>query len=262
MDLHAHRLGALAWRLLNAWLEATGDYEGVGVLRFYCIYRAMVRAKISWIRGDKNDFNAHLALAESFIASPARTLVLMHGISGSGKTTVSQALFERLGAVRARSDLERKRLHGLEARARTAAGPDAGIYDPASSGRTYGRLAGIARGVIEAGFPAIVDAAFLRRAERDRFRVVASELGARCLIASCAAPAELLRQRVARREVERTDASDAGASVLSGQIATQDPLAPEERPGAVAVLTGDEASMRRGIDTIAARLAGRLGARR
>jgi aminoglycoside phosphotransferase family enzyme/predicted kinase len=250
MDLHAHRLGGLAWRLLNAWLDATGDYEGVNLLRFYCVYRAMVRAKIACIRGDADDFEAHLALAESFTAPHTRALILMHGVSGSGKTTVSQALLERLGAVRVRSDLERKRLHGLEARARSAAGIGAGIYDPAASGRTYGRLASIARGVIEAGYPAIVDAAFLRRAERDRFREVAREIGARCLIASCTAPEDRLRQRVARREAEGMDASDAGAAVLARQIETQDALAPEERLGAVTVGTAPPA----GLDNFVRRL--------
>ncbi|MBK9326972.1 MAG: AAA family ATPase [Hydrogenophilales bacterium] len=34
-------------------------------------------------------------------------LILMHGVSGSGKTWHSQRLLERLGAVRLRSDVER-----------------------------------------------------------------------------------------------------------------------------------------------------------
>ena len=50
MDLLQRGQPQLAWRLLNAYLEITGDYQGCGVLRFYLAYRAMVRAKIAAIR--------------------------------------------------------------------------------------------------------------------------------------------------------------------------------------------------------------------
>ena len=50
MDLLRRGQPQLAWRLLNAYLEITGDFSGVGVLRFYLGYRAMVRAKIAAIR--------------------------------------------------------------------------------------------------------------------------------------------------------------------------------------------------------------------
>jgi aminoglycoside phosphotransferase family enzyme len=35
---------------LNAYLERTGDYDGLGVLPFYVMYRAMVRAKVARFR--------------------------------------------------------------------------------------------------------------------------------------------------------------------------------------------------------------------
>jgi uncharacterized protein len=50
MDLLHHQRASLAWRFLNAWLESSGDYSGIRVLRFYLAYRAMVRAKVSAIR--------------------------------------------------------------------------------------------------------------------------------------------------------------------------------------------------------------------
>ena len=255
MDLLAHGLEGLAWRALNAWLEASGDYDGVAVLRFYLVYRAMVRAKVACLRGAAAEFQSYLALAESLTAERPRAVVLMHGLSGSGKTTVSQAVLERLGAVRVRSDVERKRLHALQARARSAADLDTGIYDPAASGRTYSRLAFLVRHVVKAGYSAVVDAAFLRRVERDRFLGVARELGARLLIASCSAPPEVLRRRVAARESAGTDASDAGAKVLASQLGTCEPLTGDEELHAVTVETADPVAMRDGIETIEARLA-------
>ena len=142
MDLLEHGLAAAAWRFLNAYLETTGDYAGVRVLRYYLVYRAMVRAMIACIRlhqpgaGEAAQGRAHreygeyLALAGSLAASERRALVVMHGLSGSGKTTVAQKMSESLGAVRVRSDVERKRLHGLAAGARTHARAFGGIYAP------------------------------------------------------------------------------------------------------------------------------------
>jgi aminoglycoside phosphotransferase family enzyme/predicted kinase len=255
MDLHAHALSGLAWRLLGAWLEASGDYEGLRLLRFYSVYRAMVRAKIACIRGDARESGRYLELAEE-LARPGRpALLLMHGVSGSGKTTLSQAMLERLGAVRVRSDVERKRLHGLAPLERTGAGLDAGIYDLEASERTYARLGELARAVLEAGYAAIVDAAFLRRAQRDRLRRLAREQGVRLLLATCTASEEALLARVSRRAAGASDASDAGLAVLEQQLAGWQPLGAGEKEDAVTVDTGSAASLGRGLDEIAARLA-------
>jgi aminoglycoside phosphotransferase family enzyme/predicted kinase len=255
MDLHAHRLPALAWRLLDAWLAATGDYEGVAVLRYYLVYRAMVRAKIARLRSSAGAFAEHLALAETLCQRGRPGLVLMYGPSGSGKTFASQALLERVGAVRLRSDLERKRLHGLAPRARTGAAPASGIYDAAAGERTYARLATLAVAVLEAGYPAVVDAAFLARDERTRFRRLAGQAGTACVIAHCAAPEAMVRRRVAEREARADDASEAGVPVLERQLASAQPLAPDEAAIAVTLDTGTAGGMQSGIDAIAARLA-------
>ena len=254
MDLLAHRLPACAWRLLNAWMEATGDDEGIGVLRFYLVYRAMVRAKIARIRGLDSGFRDYVGLAEGLAVTGRPALILMHGRSGSGKTTLSQVAFERLGAVRLRSDVERKRMHRLEPKTRTGSSLAAGIYDTESSRRTYAHLAELSARILEAGFPAIVDAAFLQREQRDRFRRVAERIGAPCLFVHCTASETTLRRRVAEREAQASDASEAGVTVLEDQLAGGQPLAPDEEAMAVTVDTETQAAMRRGIGAIAARI--------
>jgi hypothetical protein len=256
MDLRAHGLAGAGWRLLNAWLEATGDYACVAVLRFYLVYRAMVRAKIACLRGAPQDLHAYLALAESLAAERRPALVLMHGPSGSGKTTLSQTLLERLGAVRLRSDVERKRLHGIEdPSARSRAGLNAGIYSAVASARTYERLAELARSILQAGYPVIVDAAFLRRDERDRFRRLAQAFGADFQIASCGADRETLLRRLAERQARARDASEADAAVLAQQLQSADALAADEAGHALQIDTGDEAALRAGVGRLVARLA-------
>ncbi len=257
MDLLAHRLAGAAWRLLNAWLEASGDYESVALLRYYLVYRALVRAKIARIRGADEQLRLYVELADSLAQAARPSLVLMHGVSGSGKTTVSQAALERIGAVRLRSDVERKRLHGIAPAARTGAALDTGIYSSAANRRTYEHLAALAAGVLEAGYPAIVDAAFLQREQRDLFRRLAERRGAACVIAACTAPEAEMRRRVMQRAAQSSDASDAGAAVLEHQLAARKPFAIEEMPTVVRVDTAGEDGIARGLDALAARLTAR-----
>lgn len=248
MDLDDRGRPDLAPRALNAYLEITGDYEGLSVLRFYRVYRALVRAKVAAIRlsqaGPKDperdraygDYDGYAALAERYTRSRATPLFITHGLSGSGKTYFTQILLERFDVIRLRSDVERKRLHGLAPLARSGSGVDRGLYSADASGRTYARLAELAQHVLRAGYPVVVDAAFLERAQRDRLRKVASDLGAPFVILDVVAPEDLLRERVGRRERAGTDASEAGLAVLARQLATREPLLPEE--GEAVVIDG------------------------
>ncbi len=267
MDLLEHKLEAAAWRFLNGYLEATGDYAGVRVLRYYLVYRAMVRAKIACIRARqtavgeaaqgraRREYGDYLALAGSLAASARPAIVLMHGLSGSGKSSIAQTMLERIGAIRVRSDVERKRLHGLEARARTHAEPYGGIYAPEETRPTYDKLEQVACHVVESGYCIVVDAAFLQRAERKRFRSLARGLGVPFLVVSCSAREETLPTRLARREAAISDASEAGVAVLENQLATQDPLGADELAYAAPIDSEwDEGRLRQAIDGIADRL--------
>jgi uncharacterized protein len=238
MDLEHHGLPRLAARFLNAYLEETGDYAGLRVLRFHLVHRALVRAKIACIRAHQSatgtneraaahaEFAARLRLAERLAQPAAPVVVLMHGLAGSGKTTASQVLLEALGAVRLRSDVERKRLHKLPAHARSASRAGAGLYGREESRRTYLHLATLAREVLAAGYPVVIDAASLGRADRDRFRDVARAAGAPFELAACTAPEEVLRGRI---EGRADDASEADAEVLDLQRGTCEPLGDDER---------------------------------
>lgn len=230
VDLIDHGLPRLAWRLLNRYLEATGDYAGLATLRFYAVYRALVRAKVALIRRgqpgiaatereiDEQASARYLTVAENLTQETRARMVLTCGVTGSGKTTVSQHLLELLGALRVRSDVERKRLAGIAVTDHAHIGISSALYDAPTTRRTYEQLMRAAIVIVDSGFPAIVDATFLRRADRATFCELAEQLGAQPTIVFCQAARETLHARVAARVARGTDASDATLDVLTHQL--------------------------------------------
>lgn len=238
MDLLRRGRPQLAWRLLNAYLEITGDYSGVGVLRFYLAYRAMVRAKIAAIRaGQRSDAKvdkelkscrSYFRLAHSCLTRRRPALIITHGLPGCGKSTFAQIALERLGAIRIRSDVERKRMFGLEPLADSKAQIGADIYSEDATRRTYARLNELARGLFSAGFPVIVDAAFVLHAEREVFRALAQEMAVPFVIASLQTDVAVMEERIKQRNSLGNDASEADILVLRKLQLAQAPLLDEE----------------------------------
>jgi aminoglycoside phosphotransferase family enzyme/predicted kinase len=253
MDLQHRARPDLAWRLLDRYLEQTGDYAtGLTGLNYYQVYRAMVRAKVAAIlatelaeaggkAADFGDCLNYLQLADRLTRRQCPALLLMHGVSGSGKTWLSQQLLEQLGGIRLRSDVVRKRLFGLKPLQDSGAIPG-GIYTPEAGKRTLETLLENTRAVLAAGYPAIVDATFLHRTWRAPFQTLAEELRIEWRIVSLAAPAETLRERIVQRQKHGTDASEAGLGVLESQLANLQPLSTAELTHALQTPTESSAA--------------------
>lgn len=234
MDLHQHRRGDLAWHFLNIWLEHSGDYASLPLLHFYLVYRAMVRAKIAAIRlsqlhsqqadsdAARRELDTYLTLAEQFTQTQPARLLLCHGLSGSGKSHLGMHLLEQIGGVRLRSDVERKRLFGLAAQQRGGEG----LYQHDATAQTYRRLLSLAETLLCHGYTVLVDATFLDPAQRVPFRQLAAKLDCGFFILSFQASETTLRQRLAQRT---DDASDANNEVLSLQLANWQPLSATEQ---------------------------------
>jgi aminoglycoside phosphotransferase family enzyme/predicted kinase len=270
MDLYVHQHAAWSWRFLNTYLGHMGDYDGLAILPFYLVYRAIVRAKVHSLQASNvpaisaraeahwQSVSAHLEAALHYAAAPAPFLILMHGLSGSGKSTVASHLVERFGAIAIRSDVERKRDFGYAELATTTSGMDSGIYSAEANRLTYAHLLHRTQAMIAAGFAVIVDAAFLRHADRENFLAASHRLGVPAAIVTCAAPHDLLRARIRERIARATDASEASVAVLDRQIGEYEPLQDAHLAASVLYRAADD-SETGSMQLATAQLAQRIG---
>jgi predicted kinase len=235
MDLTEKGHPELAAHFLNRYLERSGDYEGVVLLDLYFVYRCLVRAKVAAIRSrereNEDERAADIASASDYTAMARRqatngepVLVIMHGLSGSGKTWLSERLMAALPAIRVRSDIERKRLFGLDETADSESGIGSGIYSPSASVETYERLFTLADSLLAAGHHVILDAAFLKKKQRVFATSVASSLGVESVLVCAEAPEDVLRSRIQNRAKLKDDASEADLAVLEHQLASAAPI--------------------------------------
>jgi predicted kinase len=177
--------------------------------------RASVRTHVNAHLGEIGAARAYLAAAIRHLEPPAPTLLAIGGLSGSGKTTLARRIAPRVGAapgaVVLRSDEIRKRLAGVAPGDRLP--PE--TYAPAVSERVYGEMFQVARRLLAAGRGVVLDAVFLRPAERAAAAALAEETGAPFRAAWLHGPRDLLAGRLVSR---KGDASDAVVATLDEQL--------------------------------------------
>jgi aminoglycoside phosphotransferase family enzyme/predicted kinase len=245
MDLQAHGRADLRAVFLSEYLESTGEYHNLDILRFFLVYRAMVRAKIGHLKGvscgslhadqlsleatsvepcdstpeftNLPEWQRYLLVAQRLALGSHPQLIIMHGLSGSGKSTVARQLVAENRGLRVRSDRVRHLLpetSGASSR-----------YAHATRDQVYDELLKIAADILQAGFTAIIDATFLQRRHRQQMAALASQLEVSFFIASCVAPVEELERRILNRT---NDPSEATLLVLQQQLREQEPLGEDE----------------------------------
>jgi aminoglycoside phosphotransferase family enzyme/predicted kinase len=267
MDLTEKGHPELAAHFLNRYLERSGDYAGAVLLDLYFVYRCLVRAKVAAIRSRERDSEteraADIAEARDYSGMAFRQaskgkpmLVIMHGLSGSGKTWLAERLMAALPAIRIRSDIERKRLFGLDEAAESGSAIDSGIYTPEASERTYDRLLTLARTLLAARHRVILDAAFLREEQREAAKQVAAELDVDSVLVCAEAPVDVLRARIEIRARRRDEASEADLAVLEHQLEIAGKPLAEEDP--LVVDTSSDVDIEELAETILCTLSSRL----
>ena len=241
MDLEEHGYPHFGHQFLNGYLQLTGDYEGLRLLPYYLVYRALVRAKVAILRREQvspqsqdylestADYRQYMQFALQHMNKAPPVLCITHGLSGSGKSTLGKALNQAKGIIQIRSDIERKRRGGLKIHERSRFEVESGLYSDQQTEDTYQRLAELAACVIEAGFSVLLDATFLKEKHRDLMRKLANTLQVPFFILHCVAPNAMLKQRIHVREEVGQDPSDATLPVLKAQRDTVQSLRTDEQ---------------------------------
>ena len=248
MDLTDRGHPELAHHFLNRYLEITGDYAGLPVLPYYLCYRAMVRAKVTWLRIQQHpggheeevlwtELKEYIALAEQYAFDRHPQLIVMHGVSGTGKSFGGEQIVQELGTIRIRSDVERKRL-GAQILDEDNEAEGIDLYDPAMTVSTYGCLHFLAEIGLKAGFSILLDATYLKESFRTQALQVADKVGVPVHILNLTADDEILRQRIRARQTFGGDPSDADTKVLDMQLKSRECLTSAEMSLSIDVDTG------------------------
>jgi uncharacterized protein len=228
MDLGKRGLGPHANFVLNAYLDeegSTGNLVGLATLPLFLSMRATIRAKVELLlasmapRGQadtaREEARIYFELSRRFLAPAAPRLIAIGGLSGSGKSAVARAIAPSIGAfpgaVQVRSDVERKRLFGVAPRERLPAR----AYAPEVSDEVYAVCRKRALMALEGGQAVIVDAVHAKKEEREALAALAAQKRVPFTGLWLEAPAPLMRDRIAART---GDVSDATPEVVDVQL--------------------------------------------
>jgi aminoglycoside phosphotransferase family enzyme/predicted kinase len=212
MDLKFHGRPDLADAFAAAYLDAAADGEGRALLPFYTAYRAAVRGKVEGIELVEREVpaaeraaalvraRAHWLLALAELEEPARRpyLLLTAGLPGSGKSTLARGLAAQAGFVWLPSDGVRKEL--------AAGSTETDLYSPAWHDRTYAECLRQTEALLFEGKRVLMDASFWEDRRRQEFVECARRWGVPMRILHCTADPAIVRERLAGRVNDLSDA--------------------------------------------------------
>ncbi|MBI5588052.1 MAG: AAA family ATPase [Deltaproteobacteria bacterium] len=241
MDLDFRNRADLARLFETIYFKASGDTDGAGVLDFYKCYRAYVRGKVEGFKSMEPEvgweerslalLNArrHFHLSGLYSSGGFRpSLVVVCGLSGTGKSTVACLIAGKTGFVRLSSDALRKELAGVEPSAHRFEDYGKGIYSDEFTERTYGGLIERALSYLKEGRSVVLDATFSRRRFIDAAKEASAQSGAEFNIVECVADGETVKKRLLKRRTEEVKGaeavSDADWGVYLRQKAAFEPI--------------------------------------
>jgi aminoglycoside phosphotransferase family enzyme/adenylate kinase family enzyme len=234
MDLDRSGRADLSLSFIDEYISQSGDKDISCLLDFYKCYRAYVRGKVASFKLDdplvsEPDKADSLASAQGYFDLAAAytrgnpLLIIMVGLVGSGKTTLSNALAQRLGAVHISSDITRKRLAGIQENEHRYDEPATGLYSPEYNRKTYDALFSQAEKMLKRNTSVILDAAFLKAEERKKAAGIAQELTTDYLAVECRLSPELTQKRLLQR-LKEVSASDGSWDIYQKQLEWFEPV--------------------------------------
>lgn len=268
MELMAFGRDDLAASFLRRLAAATGD-EGIWALQpFYQCYRALVRAKVETLsscqdvsakerEGCRTRARGFVDLASRFLLTPKPTLIMTHGFSGTGKSTLARSLQPLVGAVMRSSDVVRKKLLDIPPTEHRLSEPvEAELYSLKHTRRTYETICDEASWWLEHGSNVILDATSLKKWQRDLAAETAAKADAAFVILSVESTSDEAVRRIEERNARGEDPSDATPSVYHRQQKEAEPLTAEEK--AQTTVVGTDGTVQDAIQLVVEKLRQRL----
>ncbi len=232
IDLDFRKKTALASSILSLYLSQTTDYQSLKLLNFYRVYRALVRAKITTLRATQLPSNslekAHLMqTAQHYIQlarhytqpKPHQHLILLQGVSGSGKSHFSDQLLTQIDAIVLSSDRVRKQLYGIAPQHRVSEAEKKTLYSAKMNRKVYQTLLEQAKQILRLGFNVIIDATFLQHKHRTPFYDLCEGLNLKIAygVIYIDTPKALATLSIEARQHLKNNPSDANVAVMLNQ---------------------------------------------
>lgn len=266
LAMECAQLDASSWgdRLIEIYSAATGDSPDPRLLAFYKSYRACVRAKVLALRSDQLDrqrqrqeldkAGAYLSAADAYADAWGRPLLLVvRGLSGTGKSTLAEKVGELLGAEVLSTDAIRRDMFGAS---QTPAGYNQGIYSPPNQQRVYEELFQRGGDRLRQGLSVVLDGTFMMAETRARAADLAQRCGAAALVVRCHCPDALARERIEGRTRRGESDSEARPDIFDAQRRQEQP----DPPGLPACSVDTTEVLSALVDEVTSQLSHRLAA--
>jgi predicted kinase len=218
MDLDARGRPDLGYYFSEQYGLKSADPGLYTLLPFYRCYRAYVRGKVQSFRLDETELTAlerevvalrarrYFDLAARYASALRRpTVIAVTGLTGSGKTSIARAIGGELGLRVVSSDAVRKSLFQITERHEYGAGP----FSADANRLTYQTMVERSRELLFQDGGVVLDATFMRQADRARAREMALKSGAQWRVIECQLTPEVGRDRLERRAKLQDGLSDA-----------------------------------------------------
>ena len=241
MDLKHKKQPQWANLFANTYAEWSNDFEGLICVSFYESYRAMVRAKVCALQAQHlepkstqykellQDMQDFIALAHQITEPKQAKLSITFGPSGSGKSVYSKQVMMIDDAIRLRSDVIRKHIHGLPPFKAIDKSQHSTLYTTDATAKTFATLITHATTLLKNQHHVIVDATFIKQHQRERFIQLAKALNVEVEILQFDIPVDIMKANIGKRRQAKLNPSDADEHVLEKQLEQIDPLTPEEQ---------------------------------
>ena len=240
MDLDYLHRADLSKALEVEYLLKSDEQPGyLKLFRIYKIFRAMIRAKVHAIRAGQLENSgereqqeslatSYLGLAHRYVVNVTGPLIIIvMGLSGTGKSTSAGMLRSMLHASLLSSDIIRRELFGSDSRRRSFSyGED--LYAQELRNEVYDEMLHRAKKLLNHGEIVVLDATFGRRSDRARVASIAEASKSLCIFIECKLPRRIALERLARRLRDYDNISDAREQIYEEQIKQWEEVLPKE----------------------------------